>query len=124
MRNAAMVLGIIGGIVGMVVGFFGYALTEILDLLSGVPAMAAQFPETMADAERWRLAGLLSPILAIAGGAMTPGHSLLGALLLGGSAWGMYAGFDYTLFTMFPIAMCGLAALLALGSGLALARSR
>ncbi|WP_118134103.1 hypothetical protein [Oceanicella sp. SM1341] len=123
MRNAAMVLGIIGGIVGMMVGFFGYAFTEILDMLGGVPALAAQFPETLADTERWRLAGLLAPILAIAGGAMTPGHSLLGALLLGASAWGMYEGFDYNLFTMFPIAMCALAAVLALGAGLALATS-
>ena len=29
MKNAAMVLGIIGGVVGMVVGFFGYGFAEI-----------------------------------------------------------------------------------------------
>ena len=31
MRNAALILGIIGGVVGMIVGFFSYGYTEFID---------------------------------------------------------------------------------------------
>lgn len=115
MRNAAMILGVIGGIVGMVVGFFGYAFVWLTE----------EFPETAGAAQEAGILGvienpllikllaLMSPILAIAGGAMAPSRPAIAAILLVLSACGMYAGFDFDVFTMFPIGMCALAGILA-----------
>ncbi|MEM1300347.1 MAG: hypothetical protein AAGH68_13830 [Pseudomonadota bacterium] len=115
MRNAAMFLGIIGGLVGMVVGFFGYAFVWLTE----------EFPEAVGAAQEAGILGvidnpmlikvlaMLSPILAITGGAMAPSRPAIAAILLVLSAVGMYAGFDFDIFTMFPIGMCGLAGLLA-----------
>lgn len=116
MRNAAMILGIIGGLVGMVVGFFGYAFVWLTE----------EFPETAGAAQEVGILGeienaalikvlaMISPMLAIAGGAMSPSRPLVGAVLMTLSALGMYIGFDFDLFTMFPIGMCALAGLLGI----------
>ena len=73
MKNAAMVLGIIGGVVGMVVGFFGYGFAEIGSWFSDVTnGLTDQALGTGENAGRTRLMGLFAPILAIAGGAMSP----------------------------------------------------
>ena len=115
MKNAAMVLGIIGGVVGMVVGFFGYGWTEVSswfsDLTNGLSEEALGEVE---NAGRTRLVGLFAPILAIAGGAMSPGRPLTGAVLMVLSAAGMYWGFGFGVFTMFPIAMCLVAGIMGL----------
>lgn len=115
MRNAAMILGIIGGIVGMIVGFFGYAFVWLTE----------EFPETADAAQEAGVLGaienpmlikvlaMISPILAIAGGAMAPSRPAIAAILLVLSPIGMYVGFGFDLFTMFPIGMCALAGLLA-----------
>ena len=115
MRNAAMVLGIVGGLVGMVVGFFGYAFVWLTE----------EFPETAGAAQEAGILGvidnpllvkvlaMLSPILAIAGGAMAPSRPWIASVLLAVSAAGMFIGFDFDVFTMFPIGMCGLAGVLA-----------
>ena len=58
------------------------------------------------------------PILAIAGGAMAVERPTLAGLLLLASAAGMYGGFGFGVFTMWPIAMCGIAGALALPAGL------
>ncbi len=42
MRNAALVLGIIGGLVGMFVGFFSYGYTEFIAWFGDVPEVAEQ----------------------------------------------------------------------------------
>ena len=115
MKDAAMVLGIIGGVVGMVIGFFGYGWTEVSswfsDLTNGLSEEALGEVE---NAGRTRLVGLFAPILAIAGGAMSPGRPLTGAVLMVLSAAGMYWGFGFGVFTMFPIAMCLVAGIMGL----------
>ena len=63
-----------------------------------------------------RSVSLLSPLLAIAGGAMARSRAGLGGALLIVSAAGMYYGFGFGVFTMFPIAMCALGGLLALSA--------
>jgi hypothetical protein len=110
MKNAAMILGILGGLVGMVVGFFGYGFTVFIDMFGEIPKVAEQ----VEDPERLRFLSLVSPILAVAGGAMAIGRPYWAAPLLILSAVGMNWGFDFNVFTMFPIAMCGLAGVLAL----------
>ena len=112
MRNAALVLGLIGGLWGMLVGFVSFGYTEVLarwselgEVLPGVdnPALI-------------RAMSLIAPVMAIAGGAMArSANTAAGALLLG-SAAGMFHAFGFGVFTMFPIVMCGLGGVLALAA--------
>jgi len=113
MRNAALVLGIIGGIVGMLVGFFSYGYTEAVERFGEIEGLAEQVD----NAGLIRTASFLSPLLAIAGGAMAKVRALWGGLLLLASAAGMYYAFGFNVFTMFPIGFCGLAGLLAIAAG-------
>ncbi|WP_296762372.1 hypothetical protein [Sediminimonas sp.] len=113
MRNAALVLGVIGGIVGMLVGFFSYGYTEAVDRFGEIEGLAEQ----VANVEVIRAASFLSPLLAIAGAAMAKVRALWGGILLLISTGGMYYAFGFNVFTMFPLGFCGLAGLLAIGAG-------
>jgi hypothetical protein len=112
MRNAALILGLIGGLWGMVIGFFSFGYT---DLLIRYPEIA-EFTGGVENAALIRVTSLLAPIMAIAGAAMARSVNLwAGGLLLVSSA-GMYLTFGFGVFTMFPIAMCALAGALALAA--------
>ncbi|MGD9862409.1 MAG: hypothetical protein AB7S99_04265 [Pseudodonghicola sp.] len=113
MRNAALVLGVIAGIVGMIVGFFSYGYTVFIDHFGEFDGLAEQ----VGDVEVIRAASLLSPLLAIAGGAMARARALVGGILLLLSAAGMYYAFGFNVFTMFPIAFAGLGGVLAVAAG-------
>lgn len=113
MRNAALVLGIIGGIIGMVVGFFSYGYTEVIDRYGEIEGLAEQ----VRNVDLIRAASFLMPLLAIAGGAMAKVRALWGGALLLISAAGMTYAFGFNVFTMFPIGFCGLAGLLAIAAG-------
>ena len=78
MRNAALALGIIAGCFGMIVGFVGFGYTELARNFSEVEEAFGMF----ADPELVRIASILSPMLAIAGGAMAPSRAFLGGLFL------------------------------------------
>ena len=116
MRNAALVLGIIGGIVGMIVGFFSYGYTEAVDWaqsnIDGLPG----FIDQVENVGLIRTVSFVAPLLAIAGGAMARSQAQLGGVLLLLSAAGMVYAFGFGVFTMFPIGMCGLGGLLALAA--------
>ena len=109
MRNAALTLGLIGGIIGMIVGFFAYGYVELTERVSELGGVD--------DPRTWQTVALLSPILAIAGAAMARARALWGGLLLLISAGAMYHAFGFTVATMFPIAMCGVAGILAIAAG-------
>ncbi|MDJ0820429.1 MAG: hypothetical protein QNJ09_01295 [Paracoccaceae bacterium] len=113
MRNAALTLGIIAGVMGMIVGFFGYGYTELARNFAEVEEVFGMFdrPEVV------RVVSILSPLLAIAGGAMAKARALWGGILMLISAAGMYYAFGYNVFTMFPIAFAGLGGLLAIAAG-------
>ncbi|MGI3184355.1 hypothetical protein [Nioella aestuarii] len=113
MRNAALVLGIIGGILGMIVGFFGYGYVTFIDTFGEVPDIASQ----VENPDLIKAASIISPILALAGGAMARARALWGGIFLLLSAAGMYYAFGFGVFTMFPIALCGLGGLLAIAAG-------
>jgi len=122
MKNAAMVLGVIGGVVGMVVGFFAYGWIEVSGWFSEVSnGLTDEALGEVGNAERAWLVSLFAPILGIAGGAMSTGRPLIGAVAMFVSAYGMYWGFGFNVFTMFPIAMCLIGGLLgasgAIGRG-------
>ena len=113
MRNAALVLGLIAGIVGMIVGFFGYGYTVAVEQYGEIEGLAKQVD----NVGLIRTASLLSPMLAIAGGAMARARALWGGILMLLSAGGMYYAFGFNVFTMFPIAFAALAGILAVAAG-------
>lgn len=110
MRNSALTLGVLGGIIGMLVGFFSYGYTEFIDWFGEVPDVAEQVD----NVRLIRVTALLAPLLAIAGGAMSRSQPKAGGIMMLLSAVGMYAGFGFGVFTMFPIAMCVLGGIFAL----------
>lgn len=113
MRSAAMVLGVIGGCLAVLVGFFSYGYTEAVTRFGEIDGLLHQ----VHDPALIRMASFLSPLLAIAGGAMAKIRALWGGLLLLVSAGLMYYAFGFGVFTMFPIGMTGLAGILALAAG-------
>ncbi|WGW05742.1 hypothetical protein [Tropicibacter oceani] len=113
MRNAALTLGIIAGVFAMVIGFFGFGYTELARSYDGVEQTFGMFD----NPDLVRVVSLLSPMLAIAGGAMAKARALWGGILLLVSAAGMYLAFGFNVFTMFPIAFAGLGGVLALAAG-------
>ena len=113
MRNAALMLGIVGGLIAMVVGFFGYGYTVLTDNHREVGEMFGyvQNPHLI------RTASFIAPLLAIAGGAMARVRALWGGvlMLIGGGL--MYYAFGFGVFTMFPIGFCIVGGILALAAG-------
>lgn len=113
MRNAASTLGVIGGIIAMIVGFFSYGYTEMIGRYGEIEGLAHQ----LTNVELIRAAAVLSPLLAIAGGAMAKSRALWGGLLLLLACGLMYVAYGFNVGTMFPIAFTGLGGLLALLAG-------
>ena len=112
MRNAALILGLIGGLWGMLVGFFSFGYT---DLLIRYPELA-DVTGGVANMGLIRVMSLIAPVMAIAGAAMARSVNLAAGVLLLASSLGMYLTFGFGVFTMFPIAMCALAGGLALAA--------
>ncbi|WP_170770290.1 hypothetical protein [Ruegeria conchae] len=113
MRNAAMILGVIAGLIGMVVGFFGYGFVELIDQFGEIEGIAEQVD----NPELIQTASIVAPLLAIVGGAMAHSRALVAGILLLISAAGMYYAFGFGVFTMFPIAFAGAAGMLGLAAG-------
>lgn len=113
MRNAAMILGVIAGLIGMIVGFFGYGFVELIDRYGEIEGLAEQVDNPALI----QAASILAPMLAIAGGAMANARALVAGVLLLISAAGMYYAFGFGVFTMFPIAFAGVAGILGLAAG-------
>ena len=113
MRLAALVLGVVGGLFAMLIGFFSYGYTELA-------SQHAAFAETFGaveNADLIRTASFLAPLLAIAGGAMAPARALWGGALLLIAGGLIYYAFGFGVFTMFPIGFCLTAGLLAIAAG-------
>lgn len=113
MRNAAMILGVIAGLIGMIVGFFGFGYVELIDRYGEIEGLAEQVD----NAQVIQFASIIAPLLAIAGGAMAQARALIGGVLLLISAAGMYYAFGFNVFTMFPVAFAAVAGLLGLAAG-------
>ncbi|MBT3143616.1 hypothetical protein DS909_10025 [Phaeobacter gallaeciensis] len=113
MRNAALVLGIIGGLIGMLVGFFSFGYVEAVQHFGEIDGVAEQVD----NADLIQVTSIVSPMLAIAGGAMARARALWGGLLLLVSSVGMYVAFGFNVFTMFPISFAGVGGVLAVAAG-------
>lgn len=108
-----MILGVIAGLIGMIVGFFGYGFVELIDQFGEIEGIAEQ----VENPELIQTASIVAPLLAIVGGAMAHSRALIAGILLLISAAGMYYAFGFGVFTMFPIAFAGVAGLLGLAAG-------
>ncbi|EEE37949.1 hypothetical protein RKLH11_1788 [Rhodobacteraceae bacterium KLH11] len=113
MRNAAMILGVIAGLIGMIVGFFGYGFVELIEQFGEIEGIAEQVD----NPGLVQAASIVAPLLAIVGGAMAHARALIAGVLLLMSAAGMYYAFGFGVFTMFPIAFAGVAGFLGLAAG-------
>ncbi|WP_137702160.1 hypothetical protein [Marimonas lutisalis] len=113
MRNAALMLGIIGGLIAMVIGFFSYGYTEVTANHAEVGEMFGE----VQNVQLVRITSFLAPILAIAGGAMAKVRALWGGVLMLIAGGLVYHAFGFGVFTMFPIGFCILGGLLALAAG-------
>ncbi len=113
MRNAALMLGVIGGLIAMVVGFFGFGYTEVLRNYNEVGDVFGR----VENVELVRLASFLAPLLAIAGGAMARYRAVIGGGLMIVAGALMYFAFGFGVFTMFPIGFCLTGGVLALAAG-------
>ncbi|OWU85102.1 hypothetical protein ATO6_08635 [Oceanicola sp. 22II-s10i] len=113
MRNAALMLGLIGGLMGLLVGFASYGYTEAVERYGEVEGLFEQ----VANVEMIRVVSFLSPLLAIAGAGMAKVRALWGGGLLLLAALGMFVGYGVNVFTLFPMGFCAIAGLMALAAG-------
>lgn len=113
MRNAALTLGLIAGLIGIVVGLIGYGYAELTERHSEVGEVFF-FLENPGFI---RLASFLAPLLAIAGGAMAKARALWGGILMLIAAFFFYAAFGFNAGTMFPIGFAALGGILAIAAG-------
>lgn len=113
MRNAAAALGMIGGILALIMGIVSFGYTEALYRWGEWPDLA-ELPENV---DAVRAMSVIAPLLAIAGAAMARYRALWGGLALGAAAVGLYWAFGIGFFSIFPVTMCGLAAVLAIAAG-------
>lgn len=112
MRNAAGVLGLIGGLIGIFVGLFGYGWVEITERLPEAGELGMFRNPVFVQ-----FASFIAPLLAIAGGAMAKTRALWGGVLMLVSAGCFYAAFGFNFATMFPIGFVGLGGVLAIAAG-------
>lgn len=113
MRNAALMLGIIGGVIAIIVGFFGYGYTEAVNRWGEIEGVAKQ----VENVGLIRFASIVAPLLAIAGGSMATSRALWGGILMLISAGLMYFAFGFSVFTMFPIGFVAVGGILAVAAG-------
>ena len=111
MRNAAGVLGLIAGAIGIFVGLFGYGVVELQNRVPEADLGLFERPGFV------QFVSFVAPLLCIAGGAMAHARALIGGVLLLISAAGMYYAFGFNVFTMFPIAFAGVAGVIGLAAG-------
>jgi len=113
MRNAASMLGIIGGLIGIIVGLFGYGYAELTENVTEV----GEFLGFLDNPDFTRFASFIAPLLAIAGGAMAKVRALWGGVLMLVSAILFYAAFGFNVGTMFPVGFVALGGILAIAAG-------
>lgn len=113
MRNAALTLGMIAGLIGIIVGLFGYGYAELSERHTAVGDAFGVFE----NPGFVRFASFVAPLLAIAGGAMARARALWGGVLMLLASACFYLAFGFNVGTMFPIGFAGLGGLLAIAAG-------
>lgn len=113
MRNSATALGMIGGILALIMGIISFGYTELTAQEEVRNLDFLPLPENPA---LLRAMSVIAPLLAIAGAGMARYRALWGGILLLIAALAIYTTFS-NFFAIFPAAMCGLAAILAIAAG-------
>lgn len=113
MRNSAAALGMIGGILALLMGIVSFGYTELIAQENIRNFNILPLPE---NPGLLRAMSVIAPILAIAGAGMARYRALWGGILMLVASVAIYTTFS-TFFAIFPAAMCGLAAILALAAG-------
>lgn len=113
MRNAAAALGMIGGLLALLMGIISFGYTEAIYRWGELPDLA----EMPANVDALRAMSVIAPLLAITGAAMARYRALWAGIALAASAAGLYWAFGIGFFSIFPVSMCALAAILALAAG-------
>ncbi|MEM7719540.1 MAG: hypothetical protein AAF222_10065 [Pseudomonadota bacterium] len=113
MRNSATALGMIGGILALIMGIISFGYTE---LAAQEQVRDFDILPVLENPELVRAMSVIAPLLAIAGAGMARYRALWGGALLLIAAVIIYTTFS-NFFAIFPAAMCGLAAILAMAAG-------
>jgi peptidoglycan/LPS O-acetylase OafA/YrhL len=113
MRNSATALGMIGGLLALIMGIISFGYTE---LIAREEVRNLDFLPLPENPELLRAISVIAPMLAIAGAGMARYRALWGGLLMLVAALAIYTTFS-NFFAIFPAAMCGLAAILAIAAG-------
>lgn len=113
MRNAALTLGLIAGIMGIVVGLVGYGYAEAVQRHRELGEIFGPLD----NPGLIRFASFVAPLLVIAGGAMAKARALWGGVLMIAGAAAFYLGFGFNVGTMFPIGFAALGGALAIAAG-------
>ena len=112
MRNAAMFLGIIAGLMGIFIGFFGFAYVEFSEAQPDIAGVIGLFENPALI----QSASFFAPFLAIAGGAMASSRGLWGGLLMLLSGLCFFYAFGFNVFTFFPIGFAALGGVFAIAA--------
>lgn len=112
MRNAAMLLGIISGLIGIFIGLFGYGYASFSEAQPEIAESIGLFE----NPGLIKFASFVAPLLAIAGGAMATSRGLWGGIAMLLAAACFYQAFGFNVATMFPIGFAGLGGILAIAA--------
>lgn len=94
MKTGALILGIIGGLVALIYGLFGYVLGNLGDVMV------------------LKIVSVGLPIAGLVGAGMVKSRTVVGAILMGITAVGFLLILGFNFFTFFPVILLGLAAVL------------
>lgn len=101
MRVGALICGVLGGLIGLFVGFFGSALSGLAGELG------------WANGAFYQIVSLALPIAAIVGGGISLSSNYIGGVLMAISAIGTLVLFGFHTLSILPIVLIGIGALLA-----------
>jgi len=105
MRIAALVVGILGGIVGLILGFTSYSLLAVAG--NGSSAVVV-----------YQVVAIGAPVLTLIGGGLALSRPIPAAILMIIGAVGMAYVFGFSSWTAIPIVLAVVGAILAfLGAG-------
>ena len=105
MKVGSLVLGIIGGLIALIFGLFGYGIGSLADV--GEAGAGATL----------KILSLGLPIAALIGAGIVITKPIIGAALMGLAAVGLVLILGFNFFSLLPVVLLGLGALLGfLGS--------
>jgi hypothetical protein len=100
MKTGAFVLGILGGLVALLYGLFGYALGSLADLGEAGAGTGV------------KVLSIGLPVVALVGAGMIKAKPIIGAILMAIAAIGFLAIIGFNFFSLIPVVLLGLGALL------------